>query len=150
VHRATQAHFQAILGGQFKAVPSHPDLFFFCPPGLEMGALDGSGRKRNETRSSEGKTLFSGSSGRLRAGLEEEEDRTIEFRSELDDYSIKLAAMPHRQDSRSEGTVETAGRECGHSNMSVLSQLETESEVSGISAKNHFSVDFLGEIFQFG
>ena len=129
VHKATQASFQDILSGQFKVVPSHADLFFFCPPGLDIGSLE-SGRRRNETRSSEGasgKHLLSGSSGRLRAGLEEEEDRTIEFRSELDDYSIKLA----KQESRSEGTdVETAMRECGgHSNMSVLSQLETESEV---------------------
>ena len=128
VHKATQASFQDILSGQFKVVPSHADLFFFCPPGLDIGSLE-SGRRRNETRSSEGasvKHLLSGSSGRLRTGLEEEEDRTIEFRSELDDYSIKLA----KQDSRSEGTdVETAMRECGgHSNMSVLSQLETESE----------------------
>ena len=129
VHKATQASFQDILSGQFKVVPSHADLFFFCPPGLDIGSLE-SGRRRNETRSSEGasgKHLLSGSSGRLRTGLEEEEDRTIEFRSELDDYSIKLA----KQESRSEGTdVETAMRECGgHSNMSVLSQLETESEV---------------------
>ena len=131
VHRATMANFQDILGGQFKVVPSHPDLFFFCPPGLDIGSLDTSGRRRNETRSTDGGgkgNLLSGSSGRLRSGLEEEEERTIEFRSELDEYSIKLA----KQDSRSEGTdAETGGRECGgHSNMSIISQLETESEVN--------------------
>ena len=50
VHKATQASFQQILSGQFKVVPSHPDLFFFCPPGLDIGVLDsgGGGRKRNE------------------------------------------------------------------------------------------------------
>ena len=134
VHKVTAANFHGILGGPFKVVPSHPDLFFFCPPGLDIGSLESGGRRRNETRSSEGassKHLLSGSSARLKAGPEDEEDRTIEFRSELDDYSIKLV----KQESRSEGTdVETAMRDCGgHSNMSVLSQLETESEVCEIS-----------------
>ena len=139
VHKNTQQSFQEILNGQFKVVPSHSDLFFFCPPGLDIGVLDhSSGRKRKETRSSEasgGKNMFSGSSGRLRAGLEDEEDRgTIEFRSEPDEYSIKLK-LP-LQDSRSDGTdVETAARECGHSS---CSQLESESEVRGAASYTGF------------
>jgi len=73
-----------ILNKQFQQVPSHPDLFFFCPPGLDIGALhNSSSRKRNETRSSEGtsKNFHSTSSGKIKA--EEDEDRTIEFRSEM-------------------------------------------------------------------
>ena len=79
VHKVTAANFHGILGGPFKVVPSHPDLFFFCPPGLDIGSLESGGRRRNETRSSEGassKHLLSGSSARLKAGPEDEEDRT--------------------------------------------------------------------------
>ena len=82
-HTDTKRKFMEILHKQFQQVPSHPDLFFFCPPGLDLGAhAQNSSRKRNETRSSEGtsKNFCSGSSGKIKT--DEDEDRTIEFRSE--------------------------------------------------------------------
>jgi len=123
VHKETQNKFLEILNGQFKMVPSHPDLFFFCPPGLDIGVIENdSGRKRNETRSSEGtsKNMHSGSSGKLK--VDEDDDRTIEFRSEMSEYSVKL----RKADS---GTDADTCAQDGHSNMSVLSNLETVSDM---------------------
>ena len=67
-HIDTKSKFMEILNKQFKQVPSHPDLFFFCPPGLDIGLHQSSSRKRNETRSSEGtsKNFHSGSSGKIK------------------------------------------------------------------------------------
>ena len=119
-HRDTQNKFMEILNKQFKQVPSHPDLFFFCPPGLDIGALhNNSSRKRNETRSSEGtsKNFNSVSSGKIKT--DEEEDRTIEFRSEMSEGSVKMKGGESMTDA------ETNVRD-GQSNMSVLSNLETD------------------------
>ena len=114
-HKDTKTKFMDILNKQFKQVPSHPDLFFFCPPGLDIGGLhNNSSRKRNETRSSEGtsKNFHSGSSGKIK--VEDDEERTIEFRSEVSEGSVKKV--------ESMTDVETNVRE---ENMSVMSNLET-------------------------
>ena len=86
----------------------------------------------------------SGSSGRLRAGLEDEEDRgTIEFCSEPDEYSKKLK-LP-LQDSRSNGTdVETAARKCGHSS---CSQLESESKDDDDMEKHEQEAEYSPPLF---
>ena len=78
-HNDTKTKFMDILNKQFKQVPSHPDLFFFCPPGLDIGLHHNTNRKRNETRSSEG-TSRNFHSGSSKLKCEEDEDRTIEFR----------------------------------------------------------------------
>ena len=117
-HQDTKLKFMEILNKQFKQVPSHPDLFFFCPPGMDVGGAHKRVRKRNETRSSEGtsKNYHSGSSGKIRTD-DDEEDRTIEFRSELSEGSVKKL--------ESTTDAETNVRD-GHSNMSMLSNLETD------------------------
>ena len=117
-HKDTKNKFMEILNRQFKQVPSHPDLFFFCPPGLDIGGIHhNSSRKRNETRSSEGtnKNFHSGSSGKIKT--EDDEDRTIEFRSVMSEGSVRKG--------ESVTDAETNVRD-GQSNMSVMSNLETE------------------------
>ena len=86
-HRDTQNKFMEILNKQFKQVPSHPDLFFFCPPGLDIGALHNSSRKRNETRSSEGtsKNFNSVSSGKIKTDEEEDRGSTLLYNHKSSD-----------------------------------------------------------------
>ena len=117
-HTDTKRKFMEILNKQFQQVPSHPDLFFFCPPGLDIGrAHHSSSRKRNETRSSEGtsKYFYSGSSGKIKT--DEDEDRTIEFRSVMSEGSGKK-----------ESSVTDTGTNVRDGNMSVMSEDMEEEE----------------------
>ena len=87
-HRSVQKKFLEIVGSKFRVVPGMEDVFFFCPPGLELGdVLRVGSRRRNETKSSESTSRHLNSD---RQRPEEEDDKTIEFRSNASHQSLKL------------------------------------------------------------
>jgi hypothetical protein len=91
LHGSLQKKFSAIIGQKFKAVPSHSDLFFFCPPGLELGETIRVGsRRRNETKSSESTSKHNQSGENKSRGEEEDDNKTVEFRSNMSSISLKI------------------------------------------------------------
>jgi hypothetical protein len=123
LHAMLQKKFSSVIGQKFKAVPSHSDLFFFCPPGLELGeAIRIGSRRRNETKSSES-TSKHNHSLENRHNLDEEEDnKTVEFRSNVSSTSLKM----QKQESVATDTDAETGQRDYHSNFSSASNFEND------------------------
>ena len=116
-HKSVQKKFLEIVGSKFRSVPGLEDIFFFCPPGLDFGELVRmSSRRRDETKSSGSNSKHLNS---YRPKGEEEDDKTIEFRSNVSNQSLKF------NKSQTETEIETAQRDF-HSSLSFVSQSEEE------------------------
>ena len=127
LHAMLQKKFSSVIGQKFKAVPSHSDLFFFCPPGLELGEVIRIGsRRRNETKSSESTSKHNQSGGEANLVKykpdEEEDNKTVEFRSNVSSTSLKI---PTKQESLTDTDAETGQRDY-HSNFSSASNFEND------------------------
>ena len=102
-HKSIQKKFSEIVGSKFKVVPEMEDIFFFCPPGLDFGeSMRISSRRRDETKSSDA------TSKRLNSNKDDEDDKTIEFRSTASQHSYKFA---RHGESVIDTDIETAQRD---------------------------------------
>ena len=112
-HKLVQKKFCEIVGSKFKVVPGLQEIFFFCPPGLELGEVVRIGsRRRDETKSSES---TSRPVNVERQKADDDDDKTIEFRSNASQQSLKL----HKHGSFTETEVETGQRDFQSSLSSV-------------------------------
>ena len=118
-HKSVQKKFSEIVGNKFKLVPGMKDVYFFCPPGLELGEVIRVGsRHRNETKSSEN-TSRPFTSDKHRG--DDDDDKTIEFRSNVSNESLKF----NKFGSVTETEIETGQRDI-QSSFSSASHFEQE------------------------